>query len=218
MNDPLESLNEATGTNRSSVAVTPGNGYRTPDDRQSIPKPNPLPAARPPRDNPASREQTKRVDGFAIAPNADLDGLRSPRTSGRQPVLPAGRHEEVARRGAKKKLSHARSRMAIKLFFGSCREGLRVSPICCLRLVEQGAQGGPGARVVNEALPGGVAIQFGQQLRQGCHQFLPFRGRQVSDCSLNLLHRAHGFNLFPPPIRSKRAFGTKLSCRIIGHE
>jgi len=163
------------------------------------------PVAGPRRDLGASDPMNRMTQAVGLPGNK---AARKPR------ALPwAGTSQAFGLRStirvAKKQVSHASSRVAVKLCLRGRREGVWVSPIGCICIVEQRAQGRPGAGVVNEPFPSGVAIQFGQQLRQVCHQFLPLRGGQGSNCSLDLLHGAHGSNLLPPPLRSKRAVATQ---------
>lgn len=189
------------------ASLTRGSDDRTSDDRQSIPKPSRLLDAGQPPDNLASPEQTKRVDRCAGALIADLGGRGSPKTCGRPFEPPAERRVAASHRVAKKTLNHARSRTAIELCVRGRGHCLWVPSVCGLCLVEDRAQGRPTPRVVKEAFPGCVAVQFGQQPRQVCYQFLLFRQGKVLDSRLDLLHSAHSRNLCPLPIGSKPAPG-----------
>src|SRR5437667_10953833 len=179
-----------------AVAVlTRESGDRKPDDRQSIPKPIRHLAARLPRGSSTSLAPTRPADRFAAAPDANSVELRPPGICGRPNERRVEYHVAVPDRVARKRVCHATSRAAIELRVRSFGKRHGISARFPLNLIQQRAQGRAWARVPDDALPRGVAVQLGEQSRQIRDEPGTLCRSQTLDCRFDFLYGTHAANL-----------------------
>ncbi len=180
------------------------NAGRTPGGHRSRTRARNRPADKRRLDDSASHGQTRSADRGAGAPDADRDALDSRGIAEGLPVplpLPPG---PAPGRGARSRLCPGSSRGALEIAVLDFRKRLGVPLELSLEPIDQGGQCRARARVANNPLPGGVSIQFGQQLWQIFRQLAPLLGRKRSDGRCDFLNRAHGGKIPSCPSADKR--------------
>lgn len=179
---------------------------RIPGGLRSRSIPTRPPGAKPLRDNPTLSGATMRVSHSAVVPGAGWDAPGFFGTCDRPRARRPESRGVVAHKAAKSARCRARSRRAAELLLGGFAEESLPPPGFRFSFVQERAQGGAQTRIVEDALPGGVAIQLGQQRRKLGHELPPLAGGEFEDCSFDFLHRAHPESI---PLGTRRIkFGT----------
>lgn len=156
---------------------------------------NPLPAG-PPPDSLVSRVPTTPADQIPIVPGASWDAPDFGGISDRSCARPLLFLEAAHCRAPKIGLCPVNSRALIEIALRHLRENLRVFLILGLNFIEQSRKAGAGSSISSDSIPCGIAVQFGQQLRQVFDQLLSLSRSERTDGRFNFLYGAHLLNRY----------------------
>ena len=97
----------------------------------------------------------------------------------------------------KNPLSHAKSRVFLKLSIGCFGKSLRIRSILYLHLVEEDTQFRPRTSVADKPLPRRIAVQFRQKFREVGYQFFAFSSGEIQDRCFDFLYSGHERKVSP---------------------
>lgn len=181
-------------------------GGRTPDGRQSKPTASHRRRAGPRRGSSELHARTTLADRLEGVRGANRGALGRPEICVRPRGRPAEFPAAILRRAAKTVGGRVKSRTAPKFRIRGFWTRGRVRPELRFGFIQKPAEGWPWMWVADQSLPGRVVVQFWKQRGQFGGQFLPLRGRKLSDRVRDLVDHAHGAN-------SVSALPDKVKCQ-----